>query len=252
MKYIIRIPEPCNEKWSEMTPTERGRYCKVCQKEIYDFTQMSKFDLVRKLDKGKNVCGRFKKSQLDVELDSLKDVSYLGRIALFFGLTSLVSVATQPVYANPVVNTPVQFSDTIIKPQNEQLNDIDKSKDFITIKGKVFSNRDSLWLPGVCVSYANNLDTILATTNIDGEFCIEIPSEKFAPDIELHFSSIGIKEYKCFVDKNTQYFEVIMEDDNQLMGEVIVVGYSRPTLWQRIKNIDCCTIVRSLFFAKIF
>ncbi len=211
MKYIIRIPEPCNEKWSEMTPTERGRYCKVCQKEIYDFTQMSNFDLVRKLDKGENVCGRFKKSQLDVELDSLKDVSYLGRIALFFGLTSLVSVATQTVYAKPVANTPVQLSETITKSQKkEQVSD--KNENIVTIRGRVFaySVSDDNSLLGVNISYANNLRRILATTNINGEFCVEIPEKEFMENVELCFWTQEFDSYNCLVEKDVEYFEVIM------------------------------------------
>lgn len=30
MKYEIKIPKPCNEKWNAMTPTEKGAFCSNC------------------------------------------------------------------------------------------------------------------------------------------------------------------------------------------------------------------------------
>ncbi|MEZ4779297.1 MAG: carboxypeptidase-like regulatory domain-containing protein [Flavobacteriaceae bacterium] len=70
MKKAIRIsiPEPCHEDWAKMTPTEKGKFCSVCTKEVFDFTQTADEDLVKRVTQGKNLCGRFKKSQLDREL----------------------------------------------------------------------------------------------------------------------------------------------------------------------------------------
>ena len=33
MKYKLKIPNPCDEKWNEMTPTEKGVFCSKCNKE---------------------------------------------------------------------------------------------------------------------------------------------------------------------------------------------------------------------------
>ncbi len=237
MKYIIKIPEPCNEKWEEMSLTERGRYCKVCQKEIYDFTKVSNFELIKRLDKGESVCGRFRKSQLDVELDSLKDVSYLGRVALFLGLTSLVGISTEPAQAQSVPHTPVQLSDTIVQPQKKQQVTV-KNEDVVIIKGRVFA--DSIAnvnsLPGVSVSYENKLDTISVHTDAEGKFELKIPQKEFTPNIELDFSSIGFKSHTCLADKDVPYFEVVMENEVISLGGVFI-EYTRPTLWQRFKNL---------------
>ncbi len=234
MKYKITIPEPCHENWAEMTPTERGRYCKVCQKEVSDFTKMSNFDLVWRLDRGEKVCGRFRKDQLDVELDSLKDVSYLGRIAIFLGLTSLVSVTMQSAQAQQTNNVPTEFADTITKLQKKQLVAM-KSEDVVTIRGRVFLDTIDFenTLPGVIVAYETKTDTISTVTNIDGEFCLEIPEKEFDSDIELSFHSLGSESHICLVDKNTPYFEVVLE--SSFLGEVVME--TRLTLWQRFKNL---------------
>ncbi len=64
----IRIPEPCHEDWAKMTATEKGKFCSVCTKEVIDLTSKTDEDLVKILTKGKNACGRVKKSQLNREV----------------------------------------------------------------------------------------------------------------------------------------------------------------------------------------
>tara|TARA_R110002050_G_scaffold29473_3_gene75884 strand:- start:822 stop:1226 length:405 start_codon:yes stop_codon:yes gene_type:complete len=64
----IQIPEPCHEDWAKMTATEKGKFCSVCTKEVYDFTSKTDEELVKILSKNKNACGRLKKSQLNREV----------------------------------------------------------------------------------------------------------------------------------------------------------------------------------------
>ncbi len=65
---IIRIPEPCHEDWAEMSLTEKGKFCNVCTKEVFDFTSKTDEQLVKILTENKNACGRLKKSQLNREV----------------------------------------------------------------------------------------------------------------------------------------------------------------------------------------
>mgnify|MGYP006395384781 CR=1 FL=1 len=64
----ISIPNPCHEDWNKMTPTEKGKHCAVCTKEVFDFTQATDEDLVKLAYAGDNLCGRFRKDQLDREI----------------------------------------------------------------------------------------------------------------------------------------------------------------------------------------
>ena len=61
----IRIAKPCHEDWNKMTQTEKGKFCKVCTKEVFDFTKINDEELVKKVDNNENLCGRFKSSQLN-------------------------------------------------------------------------------------------------------------------------------------------------------------------------------------------
>jgi hypothetical protein len=66
-KHKITIPEPCHENWDKMTPNENGRFCLSCSKTVVDFTSMLPNEIQHFFIQNQktNVCGRFKKSQLD-------------------------------------------------------------------------------------------------------------------------------------------------------------------------------------------
>lgn len=66
-KHKITIPEPCHENWNKMTPKDNGRFCLSCSKTVIDFTTMLPDEVQHFFiqNQSKNICGRFKKSQLD-------------------------------------------------------------------------------------------------------------------------------------------------------------------------------------------
>lgn len=64
-KLKITIPEPCHENWDKMTPKDNGRFCLSCTKTVVDFTKMLPDEIQHYFIQNKNICGRFKKSQLD-------------------------------------------------------------------------------------------------------------------------------------------------------------------------------------------
>lgn len=66
-KLTITIPKPCHEKWNEMTPIEKGRFCSSCAKTVVDFTKKSTKEIKDHLmhHKTQPVCGHFYRKQLD-------------------------------------------------------------------------------------------------------------------------------------------------------------------------------------------
>ena len=66
--FKIAIPEPCHENWAIMTPSEKGRHCASCQKEVIDFTSKSDKELVEQINANSNICGRMRIDQLDREI----------------------------------------------------------------------------------------------------------------------------------------------------------------------------------------
>ncbi|HEY4800529.1 MAG TPA: T9SS type A sorting domain-containing protein [Bacteroidia bacterium] len=95
--FTISIPEPCHEDWNKMTPDEKGAFCKVCCKSVYDFTKKTAEEIgniiSEQISKGKKVCGRFERNQLSpapVEIPDLNikkfGLSRLTRFALAIAL----------------------------------------------------------------------------------------------------------------------------------------------------------------------
>lgn len=64
----ITIPEPCHENWNLMTPTQQGRHCTVCTKEVIDFTTKTDQEVALLLQSETNVCGRMRLNQISREI----------------------------------------------------------------------------------------------------------------------------------------------------------------------------------------
>lgn len=64
---MLSIPEPCNEDFSKMTPTERGAFCGKCKIDTFDFRDLSNQEINKILldNKGQHLCGQFKNEQLE-------------------------------------------------------------------------------------------------------------------------------------------------------------------------------------------
>lgn len=45
MAFQLKNTFKCSESWENMTPSELGRFCGVCQKEVIDFTQFTKDEI---------------------------------------------------------------------------------------------------------------------------------------------------------------------------------------------------------------
>lgn len=89
-RFKISIPQPCTEDWNTMTPTEKGKFCSSCQKEVFDFTDKLDSEIAKIMSKNKHgLCGRFRASQLQqvytykvIEPDKKNQLKYAAALAL--------------------------------------------------------------------------------------------------------------------------------------------------------------------------
>jgi hypothetical protein len=63
----IAIQEPCQENWGDMTPSQKGAFCKTCSIDVVDFSNKSAEEIrdTLKANMGQSMCGRFEVKQLD-------------------------------------------------------------------------------------------------------------------------------------------------------------------------------------------
>lgn len=75
MKKKITIKSPCSQNWEKMDSTNSfdARFCQSCQKNVVDFTKKSDSEIARTLKNEQNLCGRFRKNQLNKEYNLPKD-----------------------------------------------------------------------------------------------------------------------------------------------------------------------------------
>ncbi|MGB0869213.1 MAG: energy transducer TonB [Flavobacteriales bacterium] len=85
----LYIPNPCSEKWQNMTPTHLGKHCDLCVKTVVDFTKMNPEEIKvffenKTEDK---ICGRFRANQLNnnyLRINVSKSVQKLGLASILF------------------------------------------------------------------------------------------------------------------------------------------------------------------------
>ena len=99
-KLHLSIPDPCHENWHHMTPTQQGRYCNACAKEVVDFSMMNDTEVLNYFTTltHEKVCGRALPAQLNRTITRPKEPkkrifwywNYLVMFFMFFSKTNAV------------------------------------------------------------------------------------------------------------------------------------------------------------------
>ena len=209
-RISISVPTPCHEKWQDMTPAEKGRFCFMCQKNVRDFTKSSDREIAEAIKEPKT-CGRFLSSQLERELilPQRKSSLWLAAGAAVMGFLALGNY--EAVAQTPVVTEQgekKQATDAPIVP----------NVDTIIITGYVIDNFDLIPVPGINVRNLNTADSV--TTDFDGKFKIKADVNNI-----LEFSYLGYKMHQIIVQSEKSVI-VHIEPENMLIGEVAVERHS--------------------------
>jgi hypothetical protein len=111
----LTIPQPCQESWNEMTPVERGAFCKSCSKTVIDFSAMSDAAILHHLQSNKSeACGRFRNEQLNRPLAFISAEALTMDIPiwkkylaiLFICFSAILTGCKQPGDINPYYISP--------------------------------------------------------------------------------------------------------------------------------------------------
>jgi hypothetical protein len=160
----ISIPQPCHENWAAMTPSDKGRFCASCQKNVIDFTKASDREIAESLKLGGNLCGRFRKDQLERNLVIPKEKSSLWAAASA-AVISFLTIGNNEVKAQ----TPVKTEQG--EKKTEDLKVINDKKQLFTLKGVVKDTEGDI-LPNARVGIMKTKEVIPVTS--DGSYSIEV------------------------------------------------------------------------------
>jgi hypothetical protein len=192
----------------------------ACQKQVIDFTKASDREIVQALQQDKNLCGKFRNTQLDRELVIPKKKKGYSVLA-GFTLLSLFLPAAQKVMAqgSPMIITEKDNNETVTdstKAEPTPLNEI--------ITGTIVDNQGFPFPTAVVINLNNAKET---RSDFDGNFSIEANKGD-----ELEFSFIGYATQKHKItSENIPLNITFKESDAPIMGDMI---FTKPPFFKRI------------------
>ncbi|MEM6684565.1 MAG: carboxypeptidase-like regulatory domain-containing protein [Bacteroidota bacterium] len=228
-KVTVSIPEPCHENWQHMTPTEKGRFCKVCTKEVIDFTSKSDEEIIKYVQHQKNACGRFYPSQLNRQLiaDRKKRnhwLSYVATLLLPMSLFSQETVSPQKKINTTIQHDSLNFKRLDINSALQRKAKLKVPNKTIIVTGNVIDDT-SMLLPGASVIIKNT--TTGKTTNFDGKFSIKVTLGD-----TLVISYVGFKSKEVTIEADRTEYAIALTEHEALEGLVVVGGiYSKNTFY---------------------
>ncbi|NGM73261.1 hypothetical protein [Sphingobacterium sp. SGL-16] len=194
----VNIPNPCTEKYNDMSPSELGRMCKVCNTEVVDFTNWETKDIVVYIQKSnQKVCGKVSYTQIAKKRKS--NFSIWLKAA---GIISLLSLS------KPVFSQPNKLTEVIIT-------------------GQVKSNR------GEVINYGyvtNNYNADTALIDLNGYFKLKFPELKKNNPLIINVASLGF-DTKSVEIKNNKNPIIVLEET--WIGEIRV----KISLKNRLKKL---------------
>lgn len=228
--YKITIPEPCHEKWADMSATERGAFCHNCKKDVIDFTGITTVELNDYLNKNKTLsCGRFTRQQLDAVYIINNDK----HTRKWFYKSWVAAIAS---FLMGVLQPKAEAKNTV--PQTEWMDKstegnlvpvvIDEPVDTneIVITGKVVNEKGE-GLPFVAITFDENVK-IGVVTDIDGNFKIKVPDDLKNKKLSLTFKSLGFAPLQIdfgVVHQSKLSIEVVLKE--QILGSfmgIVIMG----------------------------
>lgn len=208
-KIKISIPKPCHEKWSEMTPTEKGRFCSNCQKNVVDFTKSSDREILLEYNRNENLCGQFRASQLDRTLILPKEKKSIWMIAAA-SIIAFLGLGTQSATAQGNV----RIEQTDQKQLNDSINTEYPKK---TKYSGIVYDENNIPLPGA--SIVINGTKIGTQSNFNGEFSIEAQKG----DV-LKISYIGFETIELKLNDPSKISITMLTGDVELTTGIVVIA----------------------------
>jgi hypothetical protein len=200
-----------------MSPSEKGRFCDRCQKNVIDFVLMSDRELVAQLRGKAGVCGRIGLAQVNRGISVQEPKSRVWSLTAF-GVLALIT--GDAVYAQHTT------------PKTEMVAEPNKTPDATlpavdsVITGIVTDAYGPL--PGVNVIVKRTGET--TQTDFNGNFTIHASKGD-----TVDFMFVGMTPKTCKINLTDKAIKLVMTPSEVMMGEIIVVRkrsqFGRISVW---------------------
>jgi hypothetical protein len=187
-QFSLEIENPCDAKFSEMTPNAQGSFCSSCAKNVIDLSRKTNSEVAKILANSKDtsICARLKTSQLDQVFEHNE-----------------VSKLTTFKYATAIAATVLLSSNVVAQEKEPVKIEVDSTKPQRVIMGKI--------------AYREPVNKVILVT-IHGKLLdskTKKPiSEKLYPNLSIYINGAS-KNIK--IDAKTGKFEipVLLNDDTK-------------------------------------
>lgn len=253
----LSIPEPCHQNWHDMNPTQQGRFCNACAKEVIDFSTMSDSEVLNYFSslKSEKVCGRAYPDQLDRAITMPKEIKkakfwYWNYAAMFFLFFSKTSMKAQAQGLVIIAQAKKDVISTQLQEKRGRLM-ISKSK---VVAGKITDKEDNpVSFASIKIKGANTG----VSANDEGDFSITGVTENAI----LEISATGFKTVELTPVAITAAHNIILEraanttlDTVKLMsygtikkGRIMIGAVSSV----QIKKISIIDTIKSFLFKPV-
>ncbi len=184
--YLLTIDKPCSESWDEMSPTDSGRFCANCAKNVIDFTSLSDDQVLTIIKKSSgNLCGRLEESQMNRFLVSKAEPSNKARF--FQLLTGLFLLSAAESKAQELI---VREPMAVVKPPTQREKFLKEAKDSpdyaqkIWISGRVVSAETKAPVVNALLHPRSVNSHSSALTDEDGYFRLLLPDSLATRELE--------------------------------------------------------------------
>lgn len=230
--FKLTMPNPCHEKWSDFTPTNKGRFCQACKTEVIDFTNFSEEEIkLYFLNTKGSTCGRFRKAQLK----AYNYESQCQPAKKWVALLAVVSLLNTKEAKSQQIGKSVRTEQT--HQHKSKPNIVDQAEQW-KITGTVRDDQ-SVPVPGVNVVREGTTDGTV--TDVDGKFSLTIKNPQSTET--LWFSFVGYASVKLAIDAPKDIDVKLEPDLTGFLGEIVVGGVhaeallSPKRLWRKVKHV---------------
>jgi len=219
ISLTIQMNMPCDENWSGMEPTEQGRFCNKCQKNVVNFVDLTNQQILNYfLEHPFPVCGRMLNSQRDYNFENSK--SKINRNLSPVAAT-LLTLATITAEASHPPHLPVNMLQEQL-PGNKQAPDV--AADAVSITGTVKNEHGN---PIENAEIIFNQHTILSDKN--GNFHFTLLTEFNKPGIIQFSYGNLIREVRSYHPvMGSTSFDVILYERHR--PEPVTMGIAQPAI----------------------
>ena len=222
MKIKLKIAEPCHEDWSKMTSVQKGKHCAVCAKQVIDFSENSREEIIDYLDGSEGqTCGRFKKGQIDVygeRHNAIKKTVIPLYKTIAASIIAILGAGVPSVIAQD--HERFQMGGVTSRP----IEDVVKNNSNLSIKGKISSHNQFVENAKVSIYTGGKLISS-SLTKTDGKYVFEIGkgilvSNRFT--VKVFAAGLETKTIETLeANKKEITIDISMEHEMMLMGDVI-------------------------------